>query len=162
MNTAHVMISALLACVMGQIAGPLTPNTGDHRMLALAAADASVSASQSTEVMPWFRKPIIHLDGERLLAMNAALGTRQNDKSLSRSERDLRNFLITVSNEGVPSKPGENTDNLIVAFTPKYASGETEKLHGATRLGRRLFYVVRLSDLAVIRQGDSTQEMRRQ
>jgi hypothetical protein len=106
--------------------------------------------------------PVLRLNGEALLALEAVLQNRRQDKSLAQSEQDARNFLITVLRKDPLLRAVEEGKALVVNFSPRYAPGESEKLHGATVLGRRLYYVVSLKDFAILRTGDPLNPLRTQ
>jgi hypothetical protein len=123
-------------------------------LLTTNGASQNAGSQAGTETEQWHAAAVLRLNGETLLALEVVLQKRQRDEALRPSERDARNFLITVLRKDPLLRRDEEGKAILIGFSPRYAPGEPEKLHGATDLGRPIFYVVSLDHLSILRTGD--------
>lgn len=84
---------------------------------------------------------VITIPSPNVWALDIALKARSGDNSLSKVERDLRNFDVRVV---------DMDEELEVRFIAHAAKGEDTSLGGRTSLGRDVVYGVRKSDGKII------------
>jgi hypothetical protein len=80
---------------------------------------------------------MVVISGENVWAISMALRSRTADSSLSKSERDLRNFDVRVFDHG---------DEIEVSFVARRNLGEDAVLGGKTSFGRDIAYGIRKTD----------------